>query len=66
MGRKVATEQCLDRRSQEQRRWGGWSAEHEWGWWASATALRKMETIWNSCCGLGTRTEQGLKARPAM
>lgn len=63
MGRKAATEQCLDRRSQEQRRWGGWSAEHEWGGWAAAVALRKMETIWNSCCGLGTRDRAGVESK---
>lgn len=34
---------------------GGLSAEQEAGGWDVVGALRKMETIWNSCHGLGTR-----------
>ena len=44
----------MDSCAQEQRGWES-SAEHEWGGWDAVVALRKMETIWNSCRGLGTR-----------
>lgn len=46
-------ELCLDSQAQEQR-WES-STEHEWGGWDAVAALRKVETIWNSCQGLGSR-----------
>lgn len=53
VGRSVATGAVLSH-SQEQWRWES-STEHKWGGWDAVAALRKMETIWNSCHGLGTR-----------
>lgn len=53
VGRSVATGAVLSH-SQEQWRWES-STEHKWGGWDAVAALRKMETIWNSCHGLGTK-----------
>lgn len=38
----------------QEQRWES-STEHEWGVWDAVAALRKVETIWNSCQGLGSR-----------